>query len=84
MTDDSGHFTQPELALMPVVTRKDHGQMLIKSAQHSLDFNYAVKKMGFFSEEKIHLFYRIICQHSTQRGGNIMTYAYLSTEHSRG
>ncbi len=24
-----------------------------------------------------------ICQHSTQGGGNIMTYAYMSTEHSR-
>ena len=39
MTDDSGHFTQPELslwlALMPEVIIKDHGQMLIESAQHS-------------------------------------------------
>ncbi len=25
-----------------------------------------------------------ICQHSTQGGGNIMTYAYMSTERSRG
>ncbi len=25
-----------------------------------------------------------ICQHSTQGGGNIMTYAYMSKEHSRG
>ena len=25
-----------------------------------------------------------ICQHSTHGGGNLMTYAYVSTEHSRG
>ncbi len=35
---DSRHFTQPGsgLALTPVVIGKDHGHMLIKSAQHSL------------------------------------------------
>ena len=27
---------------------------------------------------------KCICQHSTQESGNIMTYAYMSTEHSRG
>ncbi len=45
MTDDSGHFTQPEgcgLALMPMVI----GQMLIKSAQHLRIEDTLVKKMN--------------------------------------